>query len=296
MHEGIPRDFELHLPADYDCTPRPVVIGVHGYYGSGSGFQSSTAHMDEHLEEHGYIGLFPDGLQMSDSGYYRIVTSFNDIGSRFDDGPDGPTCTTTPYPYGAYDNCPADEASRDCPWGTSCADDLGFFEAMLDFAGDRLTVDEDRVYMTGFSQGGQTTFGLACGLAHRLAAVAPMHGFAANGYTCGPDTALGMIQFSGIRDTIVPEDGVSSGGLIYDHADEAAEEWAAAQGCDAELTPYATAYDGVEGMVCMQHAACDTGASVVWCRWDGSHSWPRNSSDGNFGLETIWSFFEAHHR
>jgi poly(3-hydroxybutyrate) depolymerase len=252
--------------------------------------------MDEHLEEHGYIGLFPDGVQMSDSGYYRWVTSFNDIGSRFDDGPDGPTCTSTPYPYGAYDNCPADEASRACPWGTSCADDLGFFEAMLDFAGERLTVDEDRVYMTGFSQGGQTTQGLACGLAHRLAAIAPMHGFAANGHTCGPDTALGMIQFSGTRDTIVPEDGVSDGGLIYDHADETAQEWAAAQGCDADLTPYPTAYDGVEGMVCMQHAGCDTGASVVWCRWDGSHSWPRNSSDGNFGLETLWSFFEAHHR
>jgi poly(3-hydroxybutyrate) depolymerase len=286
----------VRLPADYDCTPRPVLVGIHGYYGSGSGFANSTADLSEHLDEHGYIGLFPDGLPMS--AHDAMVTSFNDLGSRNDVGPDGPTCDDDPWDYGSYDNCGEEEVARDCHWGTSCADDEGFFRAMIAHAQATWSIDADRIYMTGFSQGGQTTQSMACPMADVIAAVAPGHGFAANGYTCGPDTPVSMMQFWGARDRIVPgDDGMANDGYIYDDAAETATVWATAQGCDADgATPYATASDGTRDWACTEHAGCASGAEVVTCVWDGGHTWPTRGEHGNFVLEAIWDFLSSHRR
>ena len=293
-HDGETRTYMVRLPADYDCTPRPVLIGVHGYYGSGSGFANSTADLSEHLDAHGYIGLFPDGLQMSSSA--PDVTSFNDLGSRNDDGPDGATCDDDSYDYGSYTNCGSSEVTRECHWGTSCADDEGFFRAMLSHAEATWSVDSDRVYMTGFSQGGQTTQSMACPMSDVLAAIAPSHGFSANGYTCAPDSPMGMIQVWGTRDRIVPgDDGLANDGYIYDDAAETAVIWAAAQDCASDGdSVYPTASDGARDWACTEHVGCATGAEVVTCQWDGGHIWPSSSSDGNFPLEEIWTFLSAH--
>ena len=295
-HDGQTRTFMVRLPADYDCTPRPVLIGVHGYYGSGSGFANSTAALSEHLDAHGYIGLFPDGLPMSTSA--PAVTSFNDLGSRHDGGPDGPTCDDDPWDYGSYTNCGAAEVDRACHWGTSCADDEGFFRAMLSRAQEHWSVDAARVYMTGFSQGGQTVQSMACPMSDVLAAIAPSHGFSANGYTCAPETPMGMMQVWGERDRIVPgDDGLANDGYIYDDAAETAAVWATAQDCAGDgATAYPTGSDGARGWSCTEHVGCATGTEVVTCQWNGAHIWPSSGEHGNFPLHEIWTFLSAHSR
>ena len=57
---GEQRTYVLHVPADYDCTPRPLVIGLHSFYKSGFFFEHQTVDMFDHIEDHGYIALFPD--------------------------------------------------------------------------------------------------------------------------------------------------------------------------------------------------------------------------------------------
>jgi len=295
-HDGQTRTYMVRLPADYDCTPRPILIGVHGYYGSGSGFAHSTADLTDHLDAHGYIGLFPDGLSMSTSA--PAVTSFNDLGSRNDSGPDGATCDDDPWDYGSYTNCGPAERDRACHWGTSCADDEGFFRAMLAQAQENWTVDAGRIYMTGFSQGGQTVQSMACPMSDVLAAIAPSHGFAANGYTCSPESPMAMIQVWGERDRIVPgDDGMANDGYIYDDAAETAAVWAEAQDCAADgSTPFPTDSDGARGWGCTEHMGCSTGAQVVTCAWNGGHTWPTSGEHGNFPLAEIWTFLSAHSR
>ena len=295
--DGIDREWVLHLPADYDCTPRPVILGIHGYYGSGRGFENDTARMFDHLDANGIIGIFPDGLAAGDSGYLGTVTSFNDLTTRFDDGPDGATCTPTAYDYPAYPNCGASEETRACRWGTSCADDAGLFRALIAEVSQGWTVDADRIYMTGFSQGGQTVQGVACELADVLAAIAPQHGFAANGHTCGPTTKLPLFQVWGRNDTIVDgRDQPSGDGMIYDGGSETALVWAEAQGCDTATVAYETVSDGKRGWQCLEHPNCATDAEIVNCSWDGGHSWGTNPTDGNFALDAMWAFFEKHRR
>jgi polyhydroxybutyrate depolymerase len=300
LHDGVMRSYNVHIPTGYRCEPVPLVLGIHGYYGSGDGFENRTAEMFNHINENGYIGIFPDGLSMSSTWDY--VTSFNDLGSRNDDGPDGMTCTADSYNYGSYDNCGPSEMSRSCHWGTSCADDEGFFRALVEEAQEQWTIDESRIYMTGFSQGGQTVQSMACPMSDILAAIAPSHGFSANGYTCAPETPMAMMQVWGLRDSIVPgDDGMANDGMIYDSADETALEWAVSQGCDVETSVYPTVSDGAKDWVCVQHDNCETGSEVVTCSWDGGHNWSTDSSfgddfSGNFSLEAIWEFFELHHQ
>ena len=294
--DGVERSYRLHLPSDYDCSPRPLIIGLHGYYGSGKGFEESTSRMASTIDARGIIGLFPDGLPMGESGWQAQVTSFNDIDSHHSEGPDGPTCTEDAYDYGVYDNCPAEESADACNWGTSCADDEGFLRALIAQVQGAWSVDAKRIYLTGFSQGGQSAQSLGSRLSDLLAAVSPQHGFATNGYTVGPESALGLFQVWGDKDRIVDgHDRPSNDGMIYDGAEETAQVWAAAQGCADTATEYPTDYDGTQGWACVEHAGCSTGAEVVSCVWNGGHTWGRGGGT-NFALGSMLSFFDKHER
>ena len=283
-----PRSYALFVPTNYDCTPRPLVIGLHGYYGTGRGFAEGTAGLLDPLEEAGWIGVFPDGQAAGDAGYAATVTSFNDLTSRHDTGPDGPTCTDEAFQYVAYPNCGPEEVDRTCRWGTSCADDGGFIRALVAEISTRFAIDADRVVLTGFSQGGQTAAGLACELDDLVSVVAPVHGSAANGYTCAPTARTSLVHVVGRDDTVVDAfDRPSADGMIYDSASETGAAWAVAQGCDDAPSARATPFDGTNGWGCEAYADCATGAEVVVCTWDGGHRWPRQTRGDNPVWATI---------
>ena len=295
--DGELRTWTLHLPSDYDCTPRPLLIGAHAYLSDGHQFQHDVANIFDHINEHGYIGIFPDAMARGASDFDSGVTSFNDITSHYDDGPDGPTCTVWSWDYGIFENCPASETERFCRWGTSCSDDVGFFRALIAEVSTRWTVDPDRIYMTGFSQGAISTQSFACPLSDILAAVAPLHGASANGHTCGPETKVSMMQVWGVNDIgINGHEEPSIDGLIYDGATETAAIWAQAQGCDEQPTLYSTVSDGKWGWSCTEHAGCETEADVVTCQWDGNHIWGRTPTDGDFMWDAVWDFLKSHSR
>ena len=291
-HDGETRTFELHLPTDYDCTPRPVVVGLHGYYGSGAGFQNSTSQMTDRIDELGYIGIFPDGLPMG-NGWQSSVTSFNDVDSHNSDGPDGPTCTIDSYDYDVYNNCRPEESTDACNWGTSCADDEGFIRSLLQTSFAEWSGDANQVLLTGFSQGGQSAQSLSWRLSDVVTVTAPHHGFAANGYTQSSPSTMSLFQVWATGDSVVNGAEVpSSDGMIYDGADETAAVWALGQSCDSAKTPYPTPFDGTQGWTCVEHANCQMGAMVVNCVWQGGHTWGRVQGT-NFALESMLTFFAA---
>jgi poly(3-hydroxybutyrate) depolymerase len=89
----------------------------------------------------------------------------------------------------------------------------------------------------------------------------------------------------------------SADGLIYDSEVETAAAWAEAQQCSADgSTPYPTVSDGIRGWGCSQHAGCATGADVVSCVWDGTHTWGRDPFNGDFFWAAVWEFFASHPR
>lgn len=86
-------------------------------------------------------------------------------------------------------------------------DDLAFIEQVLDDVAARLPIDDDRLYASGFSQGGSMAWDVACYMGDRFAAVLPVAGafWRPLPETCdGPVT---MRHVHGTTDTVVPMTG-----------------------------------------------------------------------------------------
>lgn len=110
------------------------------------------------------------------------------------------------------------------------ADDLAFVSALLDALGSSLCIDENRTYVTGYSNGGGMAARVACEMPDRIAAV----GVVAATYTnCQADVPL--VAFHGLNDEIVPFDGGPPdprfGNRDFLSVRRSVSEWARTAGC-----------------------------------------------------------------
>jgi len=169
-------------------------------------------------------------------------------------------------------------------------DDVGFVAALLDTMEQRYPVDAGRIYATGISNGGIFAERLACDLAGRIAAVAPVSGTLAADLapSCTPARPVSVLQIAGTADPIMPFGGgnvadfggIGEGGAVLS-AEQTAAFWAARDGCAPAAPPAA-----------LPPLAAPDGTSVVATRWDtcaggsrvellalqgGGHTWPGGS-------------------
>lgn len=91
----------------------------------------------------------------------------------------------------------------------SSIDDVDFTDALLDTISDSYTVDTNRIYSMGMSNGGFMSFLLACQMSDRIAAIASITGAMTpetyNG--CDPQRPVPVLQMHGDDDSVVPYDG-----------------------------------------------------------------------------------------
>ncbi len=292
---GLEREYRIHLPSKYDsASPTPLVLVIHGYTGTAEETETKNTSFSRHGDEHGYAVAYPQATGFEIKG--SLVTSWNDLACNRSPGPEGSICTENADDYPTPPEC---GKPRECDW-CSCYDDVGYIVALLDEIENTVCVDLDRVYATGISNGGMFVHRLGCDLPDRFAAIAPVAGTIAKGFNCAPDgnPPVSMINFYGIRDTVVPFDGSpSNDGFLYTPTSKVMDAWAGpeSQGCSSEDSPYPTSKDGIQGFDCIQRANCASGAEVVDCAWDGEHDWPRKGED-QFSVDVIWSFFEKNGR
>jgi polyhydroxybutyrate depolymerase len=63
--DGRERTYTYHAPSGYDGTHRvPLVLALHGRLGQGSG-EERLSHLDRTSDEHGFLAVYPDGLDRS---------------------------------------------------------------------------------------------------------------------------------------------------------------------------------------------------------------------------------------
>ncbi len=288
---GLEREFLLHLPAGYDSSsPTPLLLDFHGYTGTGPSEEEYTG-LSPLADEEGFIVIYPQGTGFETPAGQR-VTSWNDLAGSRSEGPAGRICSENAFRYPHPPEC---GEPTPCTWAT-CHDDLGFIADLLDLVEGELCIDLERVYASGMSNGGMFTHRLGCDMADRFAAIAPVGGTMARGYACAPDLPTGLMNINGANDGYVSQRGdMSSDGYYYEAATRVLATWAEAQGCDSNPTPFETSRDGTAGLVCWQHANCESGAKVVHCDWDGAHDWPQEGDD-RFGNQIIWEFLSQHRR
>ncbi len=176
--DGIAREVIVHFPRSAERgRPVPVVFMLHGTSGDGERFLRMSGWREKATEE-GFIAVFPSALT------YCFFEDENRDGD-FDDR--GELKVTTKWAAGklgdpaAMPLCSAREIERLRPERRALVDhplmdDVAYFDRMLELLAARYPVDRDRIYASGFSNGGAMTSRLALERYDRFAALSASGG------------------------------------------------------------------------------------------------------------------------
>jgi polyhydroxybutyrate depolymerase len=265
-HEGITREYLVHVPKSYRGAPAPLLVALHGGGGSAD-FQADDAKykLVSKSEAAGFIAVFPNGY------------------SRF---PGGMLAT-----WNAGTCCGKAQANN--------VDDIGFIREVIARVERQAQIDPNRVFATGMSNGAMMSWRLACE-APEIRAIAPVEG-TDNTTHCTPSRPVAVIQFHAADDPNVPfNGGVGVGPSKIDFASVPATQakWVQLN----RANPKATRVLTVSGAHCDLHAARPGGAPVELCVTDnGGHSWPgggtkqgrKQPSMAISANDLMWSFFSS---
>jgi polyhydroxybutyrate depolymerase len=200
------------------------------------------------------------------------------------------------YPNGVIGTGGGDrQAWQGAPYAAAGVDDVAFTGDLLDALEKTLCIDPRRVYGTGKSNGGGFTGILACRMADRFAAIAPVAGafYGQTGKDCHPSRPVPVIEFHGTADATIPYGGAADRGLpaITDWV----AGWAERDGCRAKPVGSSLGPDVAES----RWTGCDRGTEVRHIAVKGGgHTWPGADSDSGGGVTTqtieahelIWQF------
>lgn len=267
IHNQRTRYYEVHLPNNYDSKiTHPLVIALHGEKANAKHMQKITG-LNNKADEAGFIAVYPQG-----SGRFRKnVLTWNAA------------------------NCCGYAHDKEI-------DDVGFIETMITNLETNYRIDPNRIFVTGFSNGGMLAFTLACHLADKIAAIAPVAA-AFNDLACEPNAPVSLIMFHGGRDRYVPLDGgigMAHEATRTDNSVAAAiTYWVRHNGCDTESNI------DVIGKVTREDFQNGKNGSAVtlylvrsgWHAWPGgkaSYLFPAPPYPGISATDLIWDFFSKH--
>ena len=273
--DGRARTYRLHVPPSYDDSKRaPLVLALHGRLGTGEG-QERLSHFDKISDEHGFIVVYPDGLDRSwADGRGKSpsdVKGVNDV--RF-------LSELIEKLESQYQV----DSSRIFATGMSNG---GFMSG-------RLACDlADKIAAVGI---------VAASLSTNTAAI------------CKPAKPISVLILQGTDDPLVPFQGGAlgkngEGGEVLSH-NTAVQKFAILNRCAASPQRQHipdTANDGTSTDLAI-YEGCATGVEVRGYAVEGAgHTWPGGmqylpsavigKTSHNFDAsETIWEFFAAHPR
>lgn len=189
------------------------------------------------------------------------------------------------YPNGVLGD-EAKQAWQGAPYSAKGVDDVKFTADLLDTLEAGFCVDQNAVYATGKSNGAGFTGILACVMADRFAAIAPVAGaFYQQGKRCTPSRPIPVLDIHGTGDTTIPYDG--DGERDLPSVQTWVRDWSVRNHCSTEPRmsqlgddTLITTYKGCRADVV--HVAVT----------DGGHSWP--GSDASSGPGYVTQTFEAH--
>lgn len=267
--DGERRDYRVHLPTCYDkLTPLPVVLVFHPT-GMSSATASKFSGFSEEAECRGFIAVYPN------SAAWGAARSFN---------------------AGGLSGHLQRKAKNDVKYVAQLLDDLSSW----------VTVDNKRLYATGFSNGGMMCYRLALEMPHRFAAIAPISGTMAVRTICQA-APIPILHIHGTKDRVVPITGPNlwtPKNLDFLSVQETLNFWRSINQCS--VSPEATWLPDTsrDRMRILQrvYSSDATGAEIRFLEIQGGgHWWPGDrsllgrlsKSTGDIdGPQVIWEFFQ----
>ena len=277
--DELERRYIVHVPPRYDGkTPVPLVIVLHGGGTSPRTAMSETGWMTK-ADLAAFLVVFPEAMTPDP----KRPSDFFGNPAKWNDG-------STSLP----------PALRD-------VDDVGFISALLDEMITQYSIDETRVFVSGFSNGGSMALRLGVELSDRIAAVAAVAGYLFRPKNPKLEFPVSMIYFVGTDDPLVPLNGGEvrmPGGRFEKRppAADAAEQWANVLGCRRQ--PLASQVK--EGVQLLTYGPGMDGTEVAFYTIEGlGHTWPGGkrflperivgkTSNRIKATDVIWNFFRTH--
>tara|TARA_B100000767_G_C19766935_1_gene538020 strand:- start:1449 stop:2600 length:1152 start_codon:yes stop_codon:yes gene_type:complete len=181
-------------------------------------------------------------------------------------------------------------------------DDVPFVEAMIDVIAAEYMIDNNRVYVCGYSLGGEFTYELACSLNNRIAAAGAvartMQGETFN--NCAPQHPTGVLTILGTSDAISDYNGITFNGIqYYMSAAETHEYWATANSCGANPTMTTVANTNTSDGSTVERYTWTDASGCTYVEHlkviNGGHDWP--GVFGNMDIDAsqeIWRFVSGY--
>lgn len=268
VHDGIMREYLVHVPRSYRGAPTPMLVALHGGGGSAD-FQADDSRykLISKAEAAGFIAVFPNGY------------------SRF---PRGILAT-----WNAGACCGAAQKND--------VDDVGFLREVIRRVERQARIDPRRVFMTGMSNGALMSWRMACEASDLVRGIAPVEG-TDNTAHCAPSRPVAVIEFHALDDDHVPLNGGKGVSALTDtdfaSVPATQSKWIELNRAD----PAAKRVLTVSGAHCDLHPAKPGGAPVELCLTDrGGHSWPGGGTQQGrkapsmaiSANDLMWSFFSS---
>ena len=190
-YEEIDRQFILYVPTSYNSSSKQPLIFNFHGYGSNANEQMRYGDFRSQADAYGFILVHPEGL--------------DDVGG------------TSYWNMGG--------------WSVSVHDDVKFIDNLINLLMDKYSINAERIYSTGMSNGGFFSFHLACNLNASFAAIASVTGSMSfdTFNDCNPRKPTPVLQIHGSIDRVVPYDGLLS---IMKPVMDVMDYWKASNDCD----------------------------------------------------------------
>ncbi len=280
VHQTYQRKFTVHTPTGFtNTTPVSVVLMLHGNGGTMENSPNFT-NLNSVSNTNGFLAVYPEGYGVVSSGGFSWADS------------------------------------RGTSADIAGIDDLGFINKLLDTLLANYSIDTNKIYICGFSNGGYMTQRIACEQNQRFAAMASLGSIMDTSLysSCNPQRAIPMMFVIGTADPFVPFNGGSangSGGLVNQiiSADTLVHFWKTNNNClqanppinlpDIDLTDSSTA-------TVFSFSNCSCNSDLTFYRINGGgHTWPGveiplyeivagQTNEDIQANDELWTFFNAH--
>src|SRR6202451_2280901 len=314
--DDVDRNFVLRLPRGYDPKQHyPVVIVLHGMNQDTDDIER-LKRFDELADKDSIIVVYPAALH----GRWNVGVRAEAPRARMGPGPGrrrggygggypgggggypggGYPQGGGNYPQGGGQNSPEEDRKP------TNADDIAFFNSMLDQIESKASVDVSRVYAAGLSEGGFMTLRVGCAMGDRIAGIAAVGAAMPKTMICLPTRPVPIVMINGTEDPIVPHGGGTEHNLELKtiSIDDSAKAWARIDRCSEKPVESKLPSHGKGGMETKVYTydGCQQSAQVaLYDIKGGGNTWPggepyevekqigKTSQDLNAN-ETIWSF------
>ena len=257
IHNNLERYYIIYRPTS--STPEdnlPVLFALHGY-GSTAETHKSYTQYEPLAENNRFIVVYPQG--------YKLETQLTNSSSHWNSG----------------------------AWTIgSNIDDVSFISTLIEMIASKVSIDRNRVYSSGMSNGGFMSYHLACNLSSKIAAIASVTGSMSKQTfdNCSPSHPMPILQIHGLIDFTVPYDGNSSIGM--EPIDNVLNFWANYNACNPERLYSVIDYQNDKGSIdFINYESCLNNVEVKSILLQTMrHNWPSLDNFNISASEEVWNF------